>query len=308
MHPWLETYLRSLEVERRYSPHTVQAYRTDLLQFFDFLGRHFELESSDIVDLRQVDALTIRLWMGELLSEQREARSIVRKLAAVKSFFKHCVEAKYLTASPAAVVKSPKVEKCLPTFLNPEQTRKLFDEVLTALDPNSFEGRRDRAILELLYGSGLRLSELIALNLEDIDIENGLVKVLGKGKKHRIVPFGNLAKDALKKYFEVRENLLNVLVEARHTQAVFLTAKAERIYPMLVQRLVKKYLGRVTEMKKKSPHVLRHTFATHLLNNGADLRSVSEMLGHSNLATTEIYTHVTFERLKEVYQQSHPKA
>ncbi|MCS7013570.1 MAG: tyrosine recombinase XerC [Chloroherpetonaceae bacterium] len=308
MHAWLEQYLRFLDVERRYSRHTVIAYQTDLEQFFDFLTKHLEQPSTDRLNLRNVDALTIRLWLGELLAQKMQARTIARKLAAVKSFFKYCVDAKYLLASPAALVKTPKTEKRLPAFLTPEQMRQLLDDEFAQLDPDSFETRRDRAILELLYGSGLRLSELIALNIEDIDMENGFLKVLGKGRKHRIVPFGNLAKAALKKYFEVRENLLNVFVEARHTPAVFLTAKAERIYPMLVQRLVKKHLGRVTEMKQKSPHVLRHTFATHLLNNGADLRSVSEMLGHSSLATTEIYTHITFERLKEVYQQSHPKA
>jgi len=310
MYQFLEHFLSHLKFESRFSDHTLLAYRTDLEQFFDFLCRHFEIPSLHESVLTQIDALTVRLWMGELLERGMHARSIGRKLAAVKSFFGYLVRVGILPASPAASVKPPRAEKRLPKFLNEEQTRKLFDEQLAALDPDSFEGCRDRAILELLYGSGLRLSELIGLNIEDIDMENMLLKVLGKGKKHRIVPFGNLAKDALKKYFEVRENLLNIHAEKRHksASAVFLTTKAERVYPMLVQRLVKKYLGGITEMRQKSPHVLRHTFATHLLNHGADLRSVSEMLGHSNLSTTEIYTHVSFERLKEVYQQSHPKA
>lgn len=310
MQELLHRFLHHLEYERRLSRHTLVAYQTDLEQFFEFLRRHFESASLDGAILGKIDALTIRLWMGELLAQAMHARSIGRKLAAVKSFFKFLVRAGAIAASPAASVKTPKTEKRLPQFLNAEQTRKLFDEELAKLDAESFEGRRDRAMLELLYGSGLRLSELISLRIEDIDMTNGLVKVLGKGKKHRIVPFGNLAKDALKKYFEVRENLLNIHAEKRRDNAsvAFLTTKADRVYPVLVQRLVKKYLGGITEMKKKSPHVLRHTFATHLLNNGADLRSVSEMLGHSNLSTTEIYTHVTFERLKEVYQQSHPKA
>ncbi len=306
----LENFLHHLQFEQRCSPHTVLAYRTDLEQFFDFLCRHFETASLSERTLMQIDALTVRLWMGELSEQGVQARSIGRKLAAVRSFFRYLVRQRVLSVYPLSNIKTPKAEKRLPQFLNEAQIRKLFDEQLAALDPDSFEGRRDRAILELLYSSGLRLSELIGLNIEDIDMENMLLKVLGKGKKHRIVPFGNLAKDALKKYFEVRENLLNIHAEKRQrsASAVFLTTKAERIYPMLVQRLVKKYLGGVTEMKQKSPHVLRHTFATHLLNHGADLRSVSEMLGHRNLSTTEIYTHVSFERLKEVYQQSHPKA
>jgi integrase/recombinase XerC len=310
MHHLLENFLNHLQFERHYSSHTLLAYQTDLEQFFDFLYRHFETPSLSESMLTQVDVLTVRLWMGELLEQGMQARSIGRKLAAVRSFFRYLVRQRILSVYPLSNIKTPKVAKRLPQFLTEEQTRKLFDEQLAALDPDSFEGRRDRAILELLYSSGLRLSELIGLNIEDIDMENMLLKVFGKGKKHRIVPFGSFAKDALKKYFEVRKNLLNIHSARRQedASAVFLTKKAARIYPMLVQRLVKKYLGGVTEMKQKSPHVLRHTFATHLLNHGADLRTVSEMLGHSNLSTTEIYTHISFERLKEVYQRSHPKA
>jgi integrase/recombinase XerC len=310
MHHLLENFLNHLQFERHYSSHTLLAYQTDLEQFFDFLYRHFETPSLSESMLTQVDVLTVRLWMGELLEQGMQARSIGRKLAAVRSFFRYLVRQRILSVYPLSNIKTPKVAKRLPQFLTEEQTRKLFDEQLAALDPDSFEGRRDRAILELLYSSGLRLSELIGLNIEDIDMENMLLKVFGKGKKHRIVPFGSFAKDALKKYFEVRKNLLNIHSARRQedASAVFLTKKAARIYPMLVQRLVKKYLGGVTEMKQKSPHVLRHTFATHLLNHGADLRAVSEMLGHSSLSTTEIYTHISFERLKEVYQRSHPKA
>jgi integrase/recombinase XerC len=310
MHHLLENFLNHLQFERHYSSHTLLAYQTDLEQFFDFLYRHFETPSLSESMLTQVDVLTVRLWMGELLEQGMQARSIGRKLAAVRSFFRYLVRQRILSVYPLSNIKTPKVAKRLPQFLTEEQTRKLFDEQLAALDPDSFEGRRDRALLELLYSSGLRLSELIGLNIEDIDMENMLLKVFGKGKKHRIVPFGSFAKDALKKYFEVRKNLLNIHSARRQedASAVFLTKKAARIYPMLVQRLVKKYLGGVTEMKQKSPHVLRHTFATHLLNHGADLRTVSEMLGHSSLSTTEIYTHISFERLKEVYQRSHPKA
>ena len=187
---------------------------------------------------------------------------------------------------------------------------RLFNEVLAASTEESFIVERDRSILELLYGSGLRVSELIGLTTESLDLERGYVKLTGKGRKQRIVPVGQQAVNALKKYFEVRRNFFR-MTEGSGGGAfvyVFVTKKGQKLYPMLLQRMTTKYLVSVTEQKKKNPHLLRHTFATHLLNNGADLESVSEMLGHSNLATTEIYTHVTFERLKEVYQKAHPNA
>lgn len=259
-----------------------------------------------------------------------ESRSIGRKLAAIKTFFKFLVSLKVLASSPASSVTTPKTSKRLPTFLSEAQTQKLFEETLADIDDSTLEGARDKAILELFYSAGLRLSELIGLNTDDIDLVQGFVKVLGKGKKQRIVPIGKSAISALKKYFEVRRNFDTLHrikkgeyqqeipenhsnrettpANANPTNAVFITEKGERVYPMLLQRRVKKLLSGVTEQKKKSPHILRHTFATHLLNSGADLRSVSEMLGHENLSTTEIYTHITFERLKETYNKAHPKA
>lgn len=305
----VEQFLLMQSRERRVSPHTVTAYRNDLKQFAEFLQHHFEALSPEEIDLKKADALTVRLFLGELLKEKMKARSIARKLAAVKSFFRYLVATGTLTSSPAASVITPKVPKVLPSFLSETQTEKLFDESFAAMDAGSFEELRDRAILELLYSSGIRLSELIGLDMTDMDLQHRLIKVLGKGKKHRIVPVGEKAAAALKSYFEVRANLVTFSKAAtQQCDAVFLTEKHDRIYPVLVQRLTKKLLAGVTEMKKKSPHVLRHTFATHLLNAGADLKSVSEMLGHTNLTTTEIYTHVTFERLKDVYHKAHPKA
>ncbi len=325
----LQRFHDTLQHERRLSEHTVTAYRNDLAQFALFLKAHFEVEDESAIPLHQIDSLTIRLFLGELLEKGYEARSIGRKLAAIKTFFKFLVSMKVLESSPASTVATPKTSKRLPTFLNETQTQKLFEETLATLDDSTFEGARDKAILELFYSAGLRLSELIGLNDDDIDLHQGFVKVLGKGKKHRIVPIGKSAISALKKYFEVRRNFdtFNRIDKAKRqkeitesftkeiapatvhqTNAVFITEKRERVYAMLLQRVVKKYLSAVTEQKKKSPHILRHTFATHLLNSGADLRSVSEMLGHSNLSTTELYTHVTFERLKETYNKAHPKA
>lgn len=331
----LQRFLASLQTERMLSEHTVTAYRNDLAQFMQFLKVHFEVEDESLIPLESIDALTIRLYLGELLEKGYEARSIGRKLAAIKTFFKFLVSLKVLTSSPASTVATPKTSKRLPTFLSEAQTQKLFEETLCALDDSTLDGARDKAVLELFYSAGIRLSELIGLNREDIDLEQGFVKVLGKGKKQRIVPIGKSAISALRKYFEVRRNFDTLHriknkehgekitenhsnretapettnpTNATHTAAAFITEKGVRVYPMLLQRLVKNLLSGVTEQKKKSPHVLRHTFATHMLNGGADLRSVSEMLGHENLSTTELYTHVTFERLKETYNKAHPKA
>ncbi len=327
----LQRFLTSLKTERMLSEHTVTAYQNDLAQFVQFLKAHFEVQDESEIPLHQIDALTIRLFLGELLEKGYEARTIGRKLASVKTFFKFLVSLKVLASSPASSVSTPKTSKRLPTFLSEAQTQRLFEETLAALDDSTFEGARDKAILELFYGAGLRLSELIGLNTSDLDLEQGFVKVLGKGKKQRIVPIGKSAISALKKYFEVQRNFdtLHRMKKEKHQREipekhsnqkttpandvqkiypVFITEKGKRVYPVLLQRLVKKYLSTVTEQKKKSPHILRHTFATHLLNSGADLRSVSEMLGHSHLSTTEIYTHITFERLKETYNKAHPKA
>jgi len=315
----VEKFLTHLREEKQFSPHTLEAYKTDLIHFYQFLQKHFEVESSNEINLKDVDAITIRLYLGDLLDSGYETKSIGRKLASVKSFFKYLITAKVLESSPAASVSTPKVSKKLPSFLNENQTETLFQQLEEVGNGGDFEGVRDRAILELLYSSGLRLSELVGLNITDVDLQNRLVKVLGKGKKHRIVPIGNKAISSLKNYFEVKNKFFNISstkfietieksYQKTEREPLFLTEKGKRVYPVLVQRLTERVLLPVTEMKKKSPHVLRHTFATHMLNNGADLRSVSEMLGHSSLSTTEIYTHVTFERLKEVYNKAHPKA
>lgn len=334
----LQRFFASLQTERMLSAHTITAYQNDLAQFALFLKAHFEVEDESLISLQSIDALTIRLYLGELLEQGYETRSIGRKLAAIKTFFKFLVSMKELASSPASTVATPKTSKRLPTFLSEAQTQKLFEETLAGLDDSSLEGARDKAVLELFYSAGIRLSELIGLNFDDIDVQQGFIKVLGKGKKQRIVPIGRSAVAALKKYFEVRRNFDTLgrikkeehqgkqeettqnhsnqetapaianRAKIAHTSAVFITERGERVYPMLLQRMVKKYLSGVTEQKKKSPHILRHTFATHLLNSGADLRSVSEMLGHENLSTTELYTHVTFERLKETYNKAHPKA
>ncbi|MDX2129668.1 MAG: tyrosine recombinase XerC [Chloroherpetonaceae bacterium] len=316
---FVSKFLNFLEEEKQFSPHTLEAYKTDLSHFYQFLQKHFEVKNSDDINLKEIDAITIRLYLGDLLDTGYETKSIGRKLASVKSFFKYLITSKVLESSPAAGVSTPKVSKKLPSFLNESQTETLFQQLEEVGRDGDFEGVRDRAILELLYSSGLRLSELVGLNTSDIDLQTGLVKVLGKGKKHRIVPIGNKAISSLKNYFDVKNKFFNIspskffdITEShgeRHDkEPLFMTEKGKRIYPVLVQRLTERVLLPVTEMKKKSPHVLRHTFATHLLNKGADLRSVSEMLGHSSLSTTEIYTHVTFERLKEVYSKAHPKA
>ncbi|MEI6638084.1 MAG: recombinase XerC [Chlorobium sp.] len=314
-------FLGKLTSSRNLSPNTVVAYRTDLVQFFSFLVKHFGLQDLACFDPEQVTQVDIRLFMGALMQRGVQPRSVARKLAAIKSFYRYMQECGYIRSSPFTSLVTPKFPQRVPAFLSEEQTDKLFNEVLPsslydvhtmeegALE-TSFVRERDRTILELLYGSGLRLSELTGLTMEELNLADGYVKLTGKGRKQRIVPVGQPTIDALKKYFEVRRNFFRIRDEreAGLPLYVFVTKRGKKLYPMLIQRLTRKYLKSVTEQKKKNPHLLRHSFATHLLNSGADLKSVSEMLGHSNLSTTEIYTHVTFERLKEVYLKAHPNA
>jgi integrase/recombinase XerC len=314
-------FLDKLRSLKNLSPNTIIAYRTDLVQFFSFLSHHLDLADLNGFDPEQVTTVDVRLFMAALIERGVQQRSIARKLASVKSFYRYLQEAGHIKSSLFSSFSTPKYPCRVPGFLTEQQTEKLFDELLPAsahrfrkpekndLD-ELFIRERDRSILELLYCSGLRISELTGLRMECLDLDGGYVKLTGKGKKQRIVPVGRQAVSALKKYFEVRRNFfrMNVQGDGDVQHFVFVTKRGKKLYPMLVQRLTRRYLTMVTDQKKKNPHLLRHTFATHLLNSGADLGSVSEMLGHSNLSTTEIYTHVTFERLKEVYRKAHPKA
>ena len=312
-------FLEKLCSLKNLSLNTVIAYRTDLIQFFSFLSEHFGLTDLNGFDPEQVTTVEVRLFMAALIERGVQPRSIARKLASIKSFYRYLHEGGYIKSSLFSALATPKYPRRVPGFLTEQQTEKLFDELLPAAvqglrkpEKNDldelFIRERDRSLLELLYCSGLRISELIELRAEDLDLDGGYVKLTGKGRKQRIVPVGEPARAALKKYFEVRRNFFRMKSRGEVVVNVFVTKRGKKLYPVLVQRLTRQYLLSVTDQKKKNPHLLRHTFATHLLNGGADLNSVSEMLGHSNLSTTEIYTHVTFERLKEVYRKAHPKA
>jgi len=298
MHELIRKYLEYLDAERNLAFNTIVSYENDLFQFANFLSRHLEKQD---VDIHDVDNVTIRLFMGELLEKGYDKKSIGRKLAAVRSFLKYLVKKKVLDFNPAVNVVTPKVEKRLPVFMDEASVQKLMD----APDKSTVEGIRDWAILELFYSTGIRRGELIALNVNDVNFENETITVLGKGGKERIVPFGTKAKEALKAYLRGREKSS---FSGTEENALFLTSTGRRLYPQAVNKLVNKYIAMVSEVEKKSPHVLRHTFATHLLDRGADLRAVKELLGHSSLSTTQIYTHVTVDRLKKVYKQAHPKA
>ncbi len=315
----IDRFLGYLKHEKNVSSHTLTAYRHDLDQFSLFIADHL-----DIADMRDfapsgVSVVDIRLYMGALLKKGLQPKSIARKLATLKSFYRYLLHTGVIDSSVLAYVSTPKYPRNVPGFLTEEQTEQLFRDAIPpdASSPDgvreleaSFVLERDRSLLEVLYSCGLRISEIIGLELQDVSLEGGSVKITGKGSKQRIVPLGSCAREALKKYFEVRRNFFRIFSkgDAGALTHVFVTKKGKKIYPMLVQRITRKYLTPVTEQKERNPHILRHSFATHMLNSGADLKSVSEMLGHSSLSTTEIYTHVTFNRLREVYRKAHPKA
>lgn len=318
--PLIGDFLEALSVRRNLSGHTIVAYRTDLLQFADFLG---EEEQFGLDGFASVTASELRLFMGGLYRAGLQPKSIARKLASIRSFYRHLVESGRIGSAAAASLSMPRYERAVPAFLTEHQASQLLEEAAKGQRSICGAGRgdagkagkeyelcRDLAVLELLYSSGLRISELIALQVQDLELEAGYVKVMGKGRKQRIVPVGQEAQAALKKYFEVRANFFKMKMKGDGIDSAyaFLTRRGRKLYPVLVQRLTRSYLMPVTEQKRKNPHLLRHSFATHLLNGGADLQSVSEMLGHSTLSTTEIYTHVTFERLREAYLKAHPRA
>jgi len=295
----IRSFLEYLENERNYSSNTVTAYREDLTQFQEFLSH---VTGAAPVTLSEIDRETIRHFLGGLLERGFGKKSIARKLACLRSFFKFLVRKGVLDSNPAANISTPKTPKTLPFYLEEESIAKMME----LPDKSTVRGLRDAAILELLYGTGMRVGELVGLNLRNIDWGNGTVKVFGKGSKERIVPFGRSAAAALKRYLERRQEL--TAGDGSEKNALFFSSRGKRIYPAAVYLIVVKYIARVSDIEKKSPHVLRHSFATHLLNRGADVRAVKDLLGHENLSTTQIYTHVSVDRLKRIYEQAHPKA
>jgi integrase/recombinase XerC len=291
-------YLEYLETERNYSAHTILSYETDLMSLVQFL-RNEKMESFD-----QVHKESLRAFIGFLLDEGFGRRSVARKIASLRSFFKYLWRHKIVEGNPALVLITPKVGKRLPVFLDELSMRKL----LLSSDQTGPNKNRDLAIMELFYSTGIRLSELIDLTLNDLKQEEGLIKVKGKGRKERFVPVGKKALSVINEYLATRRDLLLEAHRTHNERSLFVTGKGRKLYPQAVGRIVRKYIGAVSEIEKKSPHVLRHTFATHLLNRGADIRAVKELLGHESLSTTQVYTHVSSARIKKVYEQSHPKA
>ncbi len=292
----IKDFLKYLYLERRYSKNTIISYETDLRQFVTFLKNHFGTER---IFWKVIDKKTLRYFLIRLQEQNISRRSIARKLATLKSFFRFLLKQGIIEKNPASTVKMPRFEKKLPEYLTIEEMQSL----LRLPNYKTFEGLRDLAILELLYGTGMRLSELINLKIQQIDFKERLIRVIGKGNKERIIPFGGSAQLILEKYLVIRPQYAEKLVDN-----VFVLKTGKKMYPMAVQRIVKKYLSQVSQIQKQSPHILRHTYATHLLNAGADIRVVKDLLGHENLSTTQVYTHLSIEHLKTIYNQAHPGA
>ena len=281
---------------RNLSDHTVEAYRRDLIQFERFLR---DLARDETPSLEHFTPRAVRRFLSSMSEARYAPRSIQRKLAAIKSFARHLVAEHALKANPTEGLSAPRPEKRLPSFLRQKEVDRLFGEPAGS----GVLELRDRAILELLYSTGIRLSELTGLELDSIDLRGGVVRVVGKGDRERVVPVGRAAVKALRMYLRARGDGDGV-----HGRPLFTNARGSALTGRSVQRLVAKRLKQVSESRQLSPHVLRHTFATHMLNAGADLRAVQELLGHASLSSTQIYTHVTTDRLKEIYRKTHPRA
>lgn len=291
-------FIDYLKYEKRMSPHTITAYQSDLAQFSAFAGERLGVESA-----AEVAAKDIRTWIISLLEDESvQASSVNRKISSLRAFFRHELAAGRVEKNPTAGVIAPKNRKKLPVYVDKKDMERLFSDDLFADD---FEGLRDQMILEVFYETGIRLSELINIRRLDVNLGNNTIKVMGKRSKERVIPFGNRMSELLTIYFEYYEK--NVVAESENYY-IFVTAKGSKLYPEAVYRIVRKYLDMVTTISKRSPHVIRHTFATHMLNNGADLNAIKAILGHSSLAATQIYTHNSVEQLKSIYKQAHPRA
>ena len=283
---FVEKFISYLEIEKNYSIHTVLNYKLDLREFERFL---------EDKPLEGVEYITLRKFLASLKSKNLKSRTLARKISTLKSFYRFLCREGYLKSNPTLLLSSPKLDKHLPNFLTENEMTKLIESP----KQDNLLGRRDRAILETLYSTGMRVSELVGLNVETVDFIGGIVKVLGKGKKERLLPIGKTALLAIRAYLDMRD---------KQRKELFLNKNYIRLTDRGIRNILNKYI-RITSLKQHiSPHALRHSFATHLLNRGADLRSVQELLGHVNLSTTQIYTHLSTERLKAVYEKAHPHA
>lgn len=295
---YITQFLAYLRQEKRYSEHTIISYAKDLEQFQVFLRLHIGENTA----IEAVSYKNIRAWVAFLMSEQIAAKSVNRKLSTLRSFYKYLQRQQVITQNPAIEMQGPKIPKRTTHFLTENSTEQLFD-VLTF--PDTFEGKRDKMILEVFYHTGMRLSELIQLKISDIDFGLKTIKVLGKRNKERLIPVSDVLLRDVRTYLSIRAQE-NILPEAENS--VFISNKGKKMYAKMVYNVVNFYLDSVTTIDKKSPHVLRHTFATHLLNRGADINAIKELLGHANLAATQVYTHNTPERLKAIYKKAHPRS
>jgi integrase/recombinase XerC len=292
----LQHFVGYLKFQKRYSQHTIISYQTDLVAFFDFIELTFGNTA-----LPDIKATFIRTWLAKLKQEGMEAKSINRKISTLKSFFKYQLKEESITVSPMGTVVSLKLNKRLPQFVEKEDINTLFSHVEF---PDDWQGKTDRILLQLLYNTGIRQAELVSLKESQVDAYKNSIKVLGKGNKERIIPVSNELMFFLKDYVAEKRKTF----EKYDADILLINEKGKKLYPKYVYNAVNKYLSKITTISKKSPHVLRHTFATHLMNNGADLNAVKELLGHSSLAATQIYTHNSIEKLKDIHKKAHPKA
>lgn len=293
---WIAEFLQYIRYEKNFSTHTVVAYRRDLSQFFEFIQNNYQTDDPGLVESDM-----IRSWMVQFLENNYTARTVNRKLSCLKSYWHFLVRRDLTQKNPVQRIISPKTKKNLPVFLKVEEMAEIFEQ--KGKNDNQFENARDRLIIEMFYQTGIRLSELIGISDEDVDTGTCLLKVTGKRNKQRLIPFGTNLKNEIMEYLSLRSENVD------GNPARFLVRKnGIPLYPQMVYRIVHQKLTKVATLSKNSPHVLRHTFATTLLNKGAELNAVKELLGHSSLSATEVYTHTTFEELKKVYKQAHPRA
>jgi integrase/recombinase XerC len=292
----IKSFIEYLTYQKRYSPHTIVSYDNDLCGFFDFIELQF-----GSIKIEEINASFVRSWLATMKESGLESKSLNRKISTLKSFFKYQLKQGIVLTSPMVTIVSPKVKKRLPQFVDEKDIHTLFFYVEF---PDNWEGKTHRLLLQLFYNTGMRQAELVNLTESQIDNSNGNIKVLGKGNKERILPVSKDLMILINEYIDGKR----INFEQFDRELLLVNGKGKRLYPKYVYNVVRQYLSSVTTVDKKSPHVLRHSFATHLMNNGADLNAVKELLGHSSLAATQIYTHNTIEKLKDVYKKAHPKA